>query len=150
MKRNIIRIFIALLTTAVSLSCSMAFVDNDSSSLEGDCMLIVTGSVSDVETSTPLKGIKISFNAYPQDGSSSKPLLTQTVYSDSNGIYAIEAEGFEEPVTCRITAKSPDMKELPYKTAVQEVNINWSDTGYDAENNRYFINDCNFKLSKVD
>lgn len=150
MKRNIVRIFIALLTTAVSLSCSMAFVDNDSSSLEGDCTLIVTGSVSDVETSTPLKGIKISFSAYPQDGSSSKPLLTQTVYSDSNGIYAIEAEGFEEPVTCRITAESPDLKELPYKTAVQEVNINRSDTGYDAENNRYFINDCDFILSKID
>lgn len=150
MKRSIIRIFMALLSTAVILSCSMAFVDNDSSSLEGACMLIVTGSVSDVEASTPLKDIKISFSAYPQNGSLSKPLFSQTVYSDSNGIYAIEAEGFDEPVTCRITAESTDLDELPYKTAVQEVNINWSDTGYDAENNRYFINDCDFKLSKID
>lgn len=150
MKRSIIRIFIALLTTAVSLSCSMAVVDNDSSSLEKDCMLIVTGSVSDVETSAPLKGIKISFSAYPQNGSSSKPLFTQTVYSDSNGIYAIEAEGFEEPVTCRITAESPDLKELPYQTAIQEVNITWSGNGYDAHNNTFFVNDCDFKLSKIE
>lgn len=139
----------ALLTTAASLSCSMAFVDNDSSSLEGDCTLIVTGSVSDVEADTPIKGIKISFSAYPQDRTSSKPLFTQTVYSDSNGIYAIEAEGFENPVTCRITAESPDLEELPYKTSVQEVNVNWSGTGYDQENSRYFINDCDFKLSKI-
>jgi len=140
----------ALLATAVTLSCSMAFVDNESSNPESNCLLVVSGSVSEIGTSTALKGIRISFSAYLQDGSSLKPITTQTVYSDSNGIYAIEAEGFDKPVTCRITAESPDPDGLPYRPATQEVNINWSDTGYDAESGRYFINNCNFKLSKND
>lgn len=128
----------------------MAFVDNETSTPEGNCILVVTGSVSDIETSTPIKGIKISFSAYPQGNPAAGPLSTKTVYSDSNGIYAIEAEGFNRPITCRITAESQSSDELSYKSAVQEVNINWSDTGYDAENGRYFINNCDFKLSKND
>lgn len=136
-----------LLTATLMWSCDMAL---DSNSPEKGCTVIVSGSVSDINSSVPLKGIRIAFSAYSQAGSQSTPILTQTVYSDSNGIYAIETDGITNAVRCRITAESPDPVELPYLSATQEVNINWSGSGYDAKQNAFFINNCDFKLSKTE
>lgn len=135
-----------LLTATLAWSCSMAF---DINGPERGCTVIVSGSVSDIDNNKPLKGIRISFNAYSQEGNQSAPILTQTVYSDSNGIYAIETDGITDAVRCRISAESPDPDELPYQSATQEVNITLTGNGYDAQQNTFFINNCDFKLSKT-
>lgn len=145
MRTRISRTFMMMLTATMVWSCDMAI---DSNSPENGCKVIVTGSVSDIDSNEPLKGIKVSFRAYSQDGSQSSPLLTQTVYSDSNGIYAIETDSITDAVKCRISAESPDPKKLPYFPAIQEVNINWKGNGYDDRQNSLFVNNCDFKLSK--
>lgn len=136
-----------MLTATMMWSCAMGL---DSNGPERGCTVIVSGSVADIGSNEPLKGIRISFSAYSQEGSQSAPILTQTVYSDSKGIYGIETDGITDAVRCRISAESPDPDELPYQSATQEVNINWSGSGYDAKQNAFFINNCDFKLSKTE
>ena len=69
-----------MLMATMMWSCDMAL---DSNSPEKGCTVVVSGSVSDIDSNEPLKGIRISFSAYSQEGSQSAPILTQTVYSDS-------------------------------------------------------------------
>lgn len=146
------RIHILLTAAAVFLSCSMVLMDNDTdSSPREDCRIIVSGSISDMDTNVPLAGIKVAFCAYPLNGAGGgTPSVTQTVYSDSNGIYAVEIDGISESLSCTIIAESPDLETLPYQSASQEVNINWSGNGYDEGTGTFFVNDCDFKLSRTE
>lgn len=146
--RKYVKIVIYTVTAALLSSCGLAVLDNAKDPEQSDLTIVVAGSVSDIKTNTPLNGIRITLKTYPLD-SRSKAAATIAVYSDSNGIYTIESTGYSEAVRCVITADSPDMEALPYESASQEININWTGTSFDSKTGTFFANDCDFKLNKV-
>lgn len=137
-----------MLVSASSVSCSLALLNDETVSLDGECRVIVTGVVSDVADNTPVTGAKITFSAYPNNTLYPLPLVTKTVYSDSKGIYSVDAIGFEEEITCKVTAEGPEDSKIEYKKMTSELLIPWKGAAYDEESCTFFVNDCNFQMKK--
>lgn len=146
------RFFKKLLTLTLlaisATSCSLALLSDESEKLDGDLKIVVTGVASDVISNTPLTGIKITFSAYKENSISILPLASQTVYTNSDGIYTIQAEGFSEAITCTITAESIEQDEVQYEEITSKIVVTWSGDSFDEETGTFFVNDCNFQLKK--
>lgn len=146
------RFFKKLLTLTLlaisATSCSLALLSDESEKLDGDLKIVVTGVASDVVSNTPLTGIKITFSAYKENSISILPLASQTVYTNSDGIYTIQVEGFSEAITCTITAESIEQDEVQYEEITSRIVVTWSGDSFDEETGTFFVNDCNFQLKK--
>ena len=145
MKRNLLHIIIMLLALPAAFSCEAVLALDKVEAPDSDNLsLVITGTVSDFSTDGALEGIKILFSAYPKE-KGDKALSEMNVYTDNHGVYRIEAAGFSEAITCTLTAC--DTEDL-YVEATQEVEVAWSGVAFDAMNEKFVVNDCNFKLEK--
>lgn len=144
MRKIILKILTLLLISAAFVGCSAGILDDKAQVLNGDGVLIINGTVSDKADSSPLEDIKIVFNAYPSK-ENKQSVLTLTEYTSSKGIFIIRVEGFSDKVHCVISAEDEKGRYSPSST---DINVTWSGTAYNAENNSFVINDCNFHLTK--
>lgn len=135
-----------LLSTMAAMSCSQALLDDGAEHPDGNGRIIITGMVADVADQKPIEGIRISFEAFPDNSISIMPIVSKTVYSDSEGIFAITVEGLSRPVTCRVFTGETH-GETQYETQTNEIKVSWSGTAYDHKTETFIVNDCNFLLS---
>lgn len=145
MKKAIRNIFMILLAAAAAISCDKALLADNGYELDGDYRIVVSGSVSALEGNAPLEEIKVTFNAYPVEVLYPLPIFSTTVYTDNKGLYSFDAKGFSSPITCSITAES---QEGSYSSSTQEIKISWTGPSFDMEHKTFFVNNCDFKLSK--
>ncbi|MBR5835381.1 MAG: hypothetical protein IKY66_04365 [Bacteroidales bacterium] len=136
------------LVSATSMSCSLAFLSEDETHLDGDMRLVVNGVVSDVATNTPISDIKITFSAFAENSLSVLPLIRKTAYTDSNGEYSVEAAGFSESITCIMTAESTEDRKQQYESMESVIVVTWNGNSFDERNNTFYVNDCNFQMKK--
>lgn len=127
-----------LLSTAAFCSCSVM----DAEMSEGN-KVIISGSVCDIDTKQPLESVKILFKAYDTSGVPSSPINEINVYTDSNGAYNLMSDEYDRPVTCVIITEAES-----YESVRKEVFVNWEGTSYDREKKTFFVNDCDFHLSR--
>lgn len=133
---------ITLWLLSMAAFCSCNNIEGHIPSLERNGgTVIVTGSVSDIDTKEPVEGVKIIFAAFEADSSS--PVATQNVYTDSRGIFNLRAEDISSAVRCMITADHID-----YQNVTKEIIINWNSISYDADNGIFYVNDCDFHLER--
>ena len=146
MKRKLRNIIMMLLALPAAFSCSADMSGNMKPGISAEAYsLIISGVVSDKESSLPLEGIKISFSAYLMGQTDSSPLSEMNVYTDNKGMYRIEAEGFREEITCRLTASDI---EGTYSDSEQIMNISWEGVSYDYASGTFVVNAEEFKLEK--
>jgi hypothetical protein len=129
---------IILLASAALCSCSTfsdTYIENGT--------IIITGTVSEIDTKQPVEGVKMIFTAYPSDGTSVYPAAALNAYTDSKGTFNIKTEGVNSAVTCRIISEHPG-----YSQVTKEIIVNWSGTSYDASTGIFYVNDCDFHLEK--
>ena len=152
MIKNLKKIFVLIAVAAASLSCSaMVLLDRqEDTPKEGNLKLTVNGVVSDITSNRPLSGMKITLSAYAENSPSLLPDANKTVFTDSKGVYTIEASGFSGPVTCMVTAESPEDADVKYETVTNKVVVTWSGNSFDAESNTAYVNECNFQMRKSD
>lgn len=152
MIKNLKKIFVLIAVAAVALSCSnLILLDSqEETPNEGNLKLTVNGVVSDVASNLPLSGMKITLSAYAENSPSLLPDANKTVFTDSKGVYTIEAAGFSGPVTCMVTAESPEETDVRYETVTNKVVVTWSGNSFDAETNTAYVNECNFQMKKAD
>lgn len=135
-----------LLALPAAFSCEfVAMMDNSDNSVNGDGRLMITGTVSDMETRQPIEGIKVTFGAVATKADDNRTGFELTVYTDNKGTYAIEAEGFSKDIKCVLKAEDPDGV---YDSSTQEVDVKWSGVAFDEHKNTFIVNDCDFKLVK--
>ena len=150
MIKTFTKILALIVFAASTLSCSMAFLDGEEAHLDGNLTIAVSGVASDVATNTPLTGIKVTFAAYPADNPISiLPLATKTVYTDGNGVYTVEVTGFNENVTCTLTAESTDQNEVRYEPMTNKILVSWTGNSFDAKKGIFVVNDCNFQMKST-
>ena len=90
-----------MLVAILATSCGKALLDDDSTA-GGSYNLIITGTVSD--NSQPLEGIKVTFDC----NGKRQRALSQTVYTDSRGIYWISLQKLSGLLSCSIKAEDLD------------------------------------------
>lgn len=127
-----------------ALSCSMGDIYSDS--YNGIYTIVVSGAVSEKESTLPLEGIKITLNASEQF-QVRETIRTMTVYTDNRGRFTLTAEGFTEKVFCTLTAEDVNNE---YGAVEQELNISWNGSSFDNHTGTFYVNDCNFYLEKKD
>jgi hypothetical protein len=150
MIKTFTRLLALIALATATLSCSKAFINGEDAVLDGDLTIVVSGVASDVATNTPLTGIKVTFAAYHSENSLSVlPLATKTVYTDSNGVYAVEVTGFSENVTCTLTAESTDQNETRYETMTNKIIVSWNGNSFDKIKGRFVVNNCNFQMKET-
>lgn len=138
--RNFLYISIIwLLSLAAFCSCSNAITLPD-----GEGKVLITGSVSDIDTKTAIEGAAIRFTAYEDSKDRSTVLLEQSVYTDSKGSYNIMAEGFSSSIRCRI-----EVSHKKYISETHDISITWSGISFDSSKNTFFVNDCDIHLKRV-
>lgn len=103
----------------------------------------ISGVVSD-ESGNTLEDISITFQAYPDDDPGAAAITTETVYTNSKGIYSINCDGPDERVRCIIAAADP---QGTYQSQMNEIIVSWQGTAFDEQTNTFVVNDCNFKLA---
>lgn len=104
--------------------------------------IMITGTVSNTDSNSPIEGVKIVFNAFSEEDGGAT-VNTHNVYTDSNGIFNITAEDINTTVICLITAEHDE-----YVSEKKEIIVNWKGISYDAQNRTFFVNDCDFHLAK--
>lgn len=150
MIKTITKILSLIVIATATLSCAQVFLGEKDSSLEGDLKIIVSGVASDVTTNTPLTGIKITFAAYPASNPLSIiPLATKTVYTDGNGVYTVEVEGFSENIICTLTAECTNQNQIKYEAQTNKVHVSWNGISFDQSKGVFVVNDCNFQMKKA-
>ena len=127
---------VVLLTSIFATSCSKALLD-DTSTAKGSYNLIITGTISD--NLTPLEGIKVTFDCN-RDG---QKALSQTVYSDSRGIYWISLQELSGVLSCSIKAEDIDNV---YTSQTSSLTVDWK--GPSLVGNTFYVNDLNMSLKK--
>ena len=136
-----LKTLVMLAFTILTMSCSKALLNDDDTD-GGNHNLIITGIIS--EGSAPLEGIKVTFNADNMSGKRQKS-LTQTVYSDSKGIYWISIQDLSGVLSCSVTAK--DLQNR-YNSQTCTLTVDWS--GPSLVDNTFYVNDLNISLTKAD
>ena len=131
-----------LLSMAAFCSCTST-EEHSITATDGTRTIIITGTVSEAAGKAAIEGIKLIFEAYDPESSSSAALTTINAYTDSQGTFSITAEGFTSAVTGIITTDHPD-----YKNVSKQVMITWKGTSYDPETRTFFVNNCDFHLEK--
>ena len=150
MIKKIKNILALTILAALSISCSMALLNDDETVLDGEFAIAVNGVVSDVVTNAPLKDIQVTFSAFATNSLSVMPLVSKTVTTDTDGTYSFKILGFSDPVTCTITAESIVEAENQYEAMTNEIVVTWEGNSYDPERKTFFVNDCNFQMEKKD
>jgi hypothetical protein len=125
-----------MLFTVFTTSCSKALLD-DNSVFKGNHDLIITGTVSD--NLLPLEGIKVTFDCNGKRQRS----VSQTVYTDSRGIYWISLQELSGILSCSI--KAEDL-ENGYTSQTSSLTVDW--TGPSFVGNTFYVNDLNISLKK--
>ena len=139
-------IFIFLLAAVSALSCSKAILADGSADIaDGSGKVIINGTVSEKQGLIPLEGIKVTFTASQNSRSANSPIIQKHGYSDSQGKFSIEAEGFSTPLRCSITAEDQDGI---YKGSGTTIDITWNGPTYDSARKTYIVNDCDLYLEK--
>lgn len=129
--------FTTILLLALTFLCSCS----KERKLDGDFTVVINGTVSVAATGEPVEGVMITFKAI--DTKRSTELISRNIYTDSNGIYMIESEGFNRPITCILDVTHPD-----YNSIIKTILVNWNSSSYDDETNTFFVNECDFHLEK--
>ena len=133
-----------LLTSTAVLSCSVGAYDMmESPDTDMPRSIFISGTVSD-QNGNALEGISVTFHVYPYDDSSTSPLFTETVYTNSLGIYTHRCIGIGTPIRCIVAAS--DLQEF-YQSQMIEVIVSWTGDAFDQETNTFVVNDCNFILA---
>ena len=146
MIRKIKQILALTILAVTSASCSMALLNDEESSLNGEYTIVVNGIVSDVASNDPLLNFRITFTAYAENSLSVMPLITKTAYTDARGAYNFKISGFSEPVTCEIKAECPE-KTAQYEPMTNKIMVTWSGSSFDPDQKTFFVNDCNFQMN---
>ena len=131
---NKLKTFILLLITVLATSCGKVFLDEESPA-SGYHDLIITGTVS--HDSRPLEGIRLTFST------NAKKAQTQTVYSDSRGVYWISVQDLTGVLSCSI--KAEDLND-EYSSQTCSLTVDWS--GPSFVDNTFYVNDLNLSLNK--
>ncbi|MBR5567538.1 MAG: hypothetical protein IKW27_02230 [Bacteroidales bacterium] len=148
MKKILSHIAALLLATTVVVSCSEGMYYDDAIVYPDSDIgrtILITGVISDNDTSTPLEGISVSVKVYPQNDPSAPSIASAIVYTDSNGIFTTETVGAYEPLLCVLDVKD---ENGIYESQTQQVMISWNSPSFDYESNTFIVNDCNFQLSR--
>ena len=148
MNKYIKYILSLMLAAASAVSCNVVFLSDDIAMNEDNLTVVVNGIVSDVTSNSTLTGIKITFEAFKGETEAGSPLESKTVYTDSNGIYSLQAEGFTDAITCILTAESTDQNETQYVTLTNKIVVTWTGSSYDEEEGTFYVNNCNFQMLK--
>ncbi|MBO5499593.1 MAG: hypothetical protein J5990_09395 [Bacteroidales bacterium] len=144
MKQFVINTIMLLSLAMAALSCSMAPLDPGR--YDGIYTVVVSGAVSDKESTLPLEGIKITLNA-SEPFQIRETIRTMTVYTDNRGRFTLTAEGFTEKIFCTLTAEDVNSE---YESVKQELNISWNGSSFDEHTGTFYVNDCDFYLEKKD
>lgn len=138
-------IFVLLSVSAAVCSCSMANADFFDSEASG--RIVITGTVSELDSAKPLKDIRITFMAYQANSQApSIPVFTDEVYSGDDGVYVIDALSNVTPLLCKIIAE--DISSV-HESQTHEINVTWSGPSYDRKSNSFIVNDSHFQLSII-
>ena len=127
---------VVLLVSIFATSCSKILLD-DNSAAKGTYNLIITGTVS--YNLLPLEGIKVTIDCKEED---QKP-HSQTVYSDSRGIYWISLQDLSGVLSCSIKAEDLDNR---YTSQTSSLTVDW--TGPSLVGDTFYVNDLNMSLKK--
>ena len=128
---------VVLMISIFSSSCSKILLD-DNSAVKGTYNLIITGTVSD--NLLPLEGIKVTFDCKGED----KKTLSQTVYSDSRGIYWISLQNLSGVLSCSVKAEDLENK---YTSQTSSLTVDWK--GPSLVGDTFYVNDLNMSLKKI-
>ena len=135
-----------LSVSMAALSCSEgAFDETDSSRFHNGLTLVISGTVSDKETGNRMEGIRIRLYAAEDVENGEGTAKAETTFTDSLGKFNISANGFSRPVTCTLIAEDPQEN---YDSQKQNLNISWSGTSYNSYIGYFYVNDCDFYMTK--
>ena len=133
-----------LLTSTAVLSCSAGAYDMmESPEADMPRSILISGAVSD-QNGNALEDISVTFLVYPYDDYTANPLFTETVYTNSLGIYTLRCSEINEPVRCIVAANDPKQS---YQSQIIEVIVSWTGDAFDQETNTFVVNNCNFILA---
>lgn len=110
--------------------------------LEGEGTVIISGVVSDKSSTSPVKDMKIIFEAYTTRG---KLIDSKTVYSSSDGTYTVESSGYTSEINCIL--KASDSSDT-YAESTVELNVDWNGSPFDKATRTFFVNNCNFYMKR--
>ena len=127
---------VVLLVSIFATSCSKILLD-DNSAAKGTYNLIITGTVS--YNLLPLEGIKVTIDCKGEDQKSH----SQTVYSDSRGMYWISLQDLSGVLSCSIKAEDLDNR---YTSQTSSLTVDW--TGPSLVGDSFYVNDLNMSLKK--
>lgn len=110
--------------------------------LEGEGTVIISGVVSDKSSTSPVKDMKIIFEAYTTRG---KLIDSKTVYSSSDGTYTVESSGYTSEINCIL--KASDSSDT-YAESTVELNVDWNGSPFNKATRTFFVNNCNFYMKR--
>lgn len=110
--------------------------------LEGEGTVVISGIVSDKTSISPLKDMKIVYEAYTTKG---KLIDTKTVYSSSDGTYTVESSGYTSEIRCVLKASDSSKS---YANGKIELQVDWNGSPYNKEVRTFVVNDCNIYMRK--
>lgn len=110
--------------------------------LEGEGTVIISGVVSDKSSTSPVKDMKIIFEAYTTRG---KLIDSKTVYSSSDGTYTVESSGYTSEINCIL--KASDSSDT-YAESTVELNVDWNGSPFDKATCSFIVNNCNFYMKR--
>ena len=131
-----LKTLVIMLIAIFATSCNKALLD-DHSAAGGSYNLIITGTVSD--NIQPLEGIKVTFDSN-REGQNT---ISQTVYSDSRGIYWISLQNLSGILSCSIKAEDLDNE---YTSQTSSLTVDWK--GPSLVGDTFYVNDLNMSLKK--
>ena len=105
--------------------------------------ILISGAVSD-QNGNALEDISVTFQVYPYDDYTANPLFTETVYTNSLGIYTLRCSEINEPFRFIVSANDPKQS---YQSQIIEVIVSWTGDAFDQETNTFVVNNCNFILA---
>lgn len=110
--------------------------------LEGEGTVVISGIVSDKTSISPLKDMKIVYEAYTTRG---KLIDTKTVYSSSDGTYTVESSGYTSEIRCVLKASDSSKS---YANGKIELHVDWNGSPYNKVVSTFVVNDCNIYMRK--
>ena len=119
-----------------------ACLKDDVCMLEGEGTVIISGVVSDKSSTSPVKDMKIIFEAYTTRG---KLIDSKTVYSSSDGTYTVESSGYTSEINCIL--KASDSSDT-YAESTVELNVDWNGSPFNKATRTFFVNNCNFYMKR--
>lgn len=135
-----------LLPATAALSCSDSLTEDllpPSDQVRYE--VVISGTASDMDTSLPIEEIRITLNATEKLGNGKKKSYEKSSYTDNNGVFTMEVEGFTNPISVKLTAEDPNGI---YQSATHEIPmISW-ESSYNMAGNRFYVNECSFYLEK--